>query len=616
MSVAAAAGSRSTGGQEARPGGGFLVAPVPQDVFCREKLGEEVLEFVAAAEEFWSKRVLANVEAIETKQTVEVDGEPMPLAVKLLREAGELGLLSLDIPEEYGGLEVDKITSFRVVECFAGCASQAATNGAHAGIGTLPIVYFGSEEQKRRYLEKLSTAELVGCYALTEPGAGSDALSGRTTARLADDGSHYLISGEKIYITNGAWADLAVVFARLDGEYSAFLVDLHQDGVSRGLEEQKMGIHGSSTTSLAFDDVKVPLDEILGEPGDAAKIALNILYIGRLKLGVAAMGSCKYVIDRTVQFGRERKQFGQPVISFEMQKAKLADMVVRTFEVDSACYRMVGELEAMLSEIPKGPGHARAEIDVLRRFGPETSIIKIYGSETLMRIANHSVRMHGGYGFCREYQVERVMRDNVVDTIFEGTNDINRMICFGDTVKNIYGAQFPFREHLESIHRALRDDDLEIHLDPSPVRDEEARLVALKRAMAFAIEYALIGVGKDVRVEGQIMGEVATAMMELYGAESSMARVRYLLAEGKASGARAEVLHAIVKLALENAIETAAPVCRRVLAHVTEAEHHRRRAAELERLLAETLPKQPPLDVYALNSQVAEFVIDAGKYPF
>jgi alkylation response protein AidB-like acyl-CoA dehydrogenase len=246
------------------PGGGFLVAPVPREVFCREKIDEETLELVAAAEEFWQERVLTNIEEIETKANTTVDGVETPLGVALLREAGELGLLSLDIPEAYGGLGVDKITSFRVVEVFAGCASQAATNGAHAGIGTLPIVYFGSEDQKERYLERLGTAELVGCYALTEPGAGSDALSGRTTAKLSEDGTHYRISGEKIYITNGAWADLAIVFARLDGEYSAFIVGLHQEGVSRGLEEQKMGIHGSSTTTLAFDDVKVPLEDRLG----------------------------------------------------------------------------------------------------------------------------------------------------------------------------------------------------------------------------------------------------------------------------------------------------------------------------------------------------------------
>lgn len=618
MSEATAGRSTGPEGQfpGAVPGGGFLVAPVPRSIFCREMLGEEVKEFVQTADKFWKERVLANIDAIEKKEKVTVDGEELPIGVQLLRESAELGLLSLDIQEEFGGLEVDKITSFRVCECFAGCASQAATNGAHAGIGTLPIVYFGNEDQKNRYLEKLGSAELVSCYGLTEPGAGSDALSGRTTARLSEDGSHYLLSGEKIYITNGGWADIGVVFARLDGQYSAFIVDLNQDTVTRGAEEQKMGIKGSSTTTLAFDDTVVPLENLLGKPGDAPSIALNILYLGRLKLGVAAMGSCKYVIDQTVKFGRERKQFGQSVITFEMQKAKLADMVVRTFAVDSTCYRMIGQMEEELEQLEKGPNYERDQIEVMRRFGPESSIIKFVGSETLMRVANHGVRMHGGYGFCQEYHVERVMRDNVVDTIFEGTNDINRMVCFGDTVKNIYGGVIPFREFLEGIHRALRKDKLEVAVPESPLSEEESRLMALKRALAYTFEQALLGVGKDVKVEQQVMSEMATAMGELYNAESTLARVLYLLTEEGVTGERAEVLKAVVQLALENARTEGAEVCRRVLAHVTSGPTHLQRAQDLERLLAASAPKHPPLDVFGLSNLIAEYVIDAGKYPF
>lgn len=616
MSEATAGRSTSSGAPlpEALPGGGFLVAPVPRSVFCREMLGEEVGMFVDTAEKFWKERVLTQIDAIERKDTVTVDGEEIPLGVQLLRESAELGLLSLDIQEEYGGLEMDKITSFRVCECFAGCASQAATNGAHSGIGTLPIVYFGNDDQKKRYLEKLGSGELVSCYGLTEPGSGSDALSGRTVARLAEDGSHYLISGEKLYITNGGWADVGIVFARLDGKYSAFIVDLHQDTVTRGIEEQKMGIKGSSTTTLAFDETVVPLENMLGKPGDATTIALNILYLGRLKLGVASMGSCKYVIDKTVKFGKERKQFGQPVITFEMQKAKLADMVVRTFAVDSMCYRMIGQLEEELSELEPGPNYERDQIEVMRRFGPETSIVKIAGSETLMRVANHGVRMHGGYGFCQEYHVERVMRDNVIDTIFEGTNDVNRMVCFGDTVKNVYGGAIPFREALEAIHRDLRKDRLEVSVEDSPLAEEERQLVALKRSMAYTLEQALIGIGKDVRVEQQVMSEFSTAMMELYNAESSWGRIHHLLTEG-VGPEYAEVLRAVLQLAIENARSEAGGVCRRILSHVTSGPTGKQRAGDLERLLAQAQPSEP-LDVFGANSRVAEYVIDAGKYPF
>jgi hypothetical protein len=264
----------------------------------------------------------------------------------------------------------------------------------------------------------------------------------------------------------------------------------------------------------------------------------------------------------------------------------------------------------------KGPNYELDQIEVMRRFGPETSIVKIAGSETLMLAANHGVRMHGGYGFVQEYHVERVMRDNVVDTIFEGTNDVNRMVCFGDTVKNIYGGAFPFREFTEKIHRDLRRDKLEISVKDSSLAEEEKRLMALKRALVYTFEQALIGVGKDVRVEQQVMSEMSTAMTELYGAESSLARVLYLIQEGMAKGERGEVLKAIVRLTLENALNEGCKMCRNVLAHVTTGPTYLQRSKDLERLLAATTPTHPPGDIYGLNSRVAEYVIDAGKYPF
>ncbi len=596
------------------PNAGFLTLPVPEAVFIREQLDEDARMLAEEIDRFWNEQVLSRLEEIESKATIEVDGKSIPIAIHLLRQAAELGLTSVDLPEAYGGLEADKRTSGRLAESLRGCSSMAVTIGAHAGIGTLPIAYFGTEEQKAKWLPKLASAEVVSCYALTEPGAGSDALSGKTSARLVhgEDGepSHYVLNGEKIWISNGSWANIGVVFARLDGAYSAFIVDLDQPSVTRGAEEKKMGILGSSTTTLTFDDTRVELDAMLGKPGDAPKIALNILYLGRLKLGLGDLGSCKYAIDRTIRFGKERKQFGQPVITFEMQKAKLADMVARTFALDAVCYRILGAID---EAITAAGVHGVDEISVLRRFGLETSVVKILGSETLMRVANHAVRMHGGYGFSAEYHVERVMRDNVVDTIFEGTNDINRLVIFGELTKAVYGGLIDMRAFLERIHRKLATGRLEGREVGGALGRLVARVGGLKQAFAYVVERALVGVGKDVRVRQQPMAGLSDGVIALYAAESALVRARMLVAEQPCEGARKQALRAIAELVVDDAARTIEQVGRNVLEHLSRPGELGRHRSEFAALMAIGAGL---VDEYGCRNDLAEYVIEHGSYPF
>lgn len=584
------------------PGGGFLLAPVAREgVFSRELVSEEQQEFADAARSFLEGEVLPNMDKLETWAKNEA-GDGL-LMLDKLREAAEMGLGSIEIPEEFGGLGLGLTTSMLCSEALCACASFAATLGAHCGIGTLPIAYFGNQAQKEKYLPKLCTAELISCYALTEPGNGSDALHGRTHARLSEDGTHYVLNGQKQFITNASWADLAVVFTNIDGKYSALIVDLHSEGVTRGAEEKKMGIRGSSTCGLVFQDVKVPAENLLSKVGDAAKIALNILYVGRLKLGFATMGTAKYAIDRTLDFCSSRKQFGRPVIEFDAQQGKLAEMAAWTYGCDSACYRIVGDIDDQIALLPEG--HTTLdEIEIFRRFGLESALVKICGSETLSKVLYHAVRMHGGYGFCEEYQVERLARDNVVDTIYEGTNDVNRIVLAGALVESAYMGTIPFRETLECIHADLREGDDSVAPTGDYLAEEEVQILRIKRGLAYTTERILVGIGKDVRTEQQVQFLLADALMALYCAESAFARSVQLGSDHAQAGVRAD----LTRLLIHEAEAVARKSARDALAHVESAalaEH----LTNLDRLLGD-----PTLPVIAVKRRVAEHLIATGRY--
>ncbi|MGE0711141.1 MAG: acyl-CoA dehydrogenase family protein [Planctomycetota bacterium] len=584
----------------AAPGGGFLVAPVPRaGVFTREQVSEDQQEFADAARRFTEGEVLPRVEEIERGVKDE-----SPVVLDLLRQAAELGLASIELPEAYGGLGLGLTTSMLCSEALYACASFAATLGAHAGIGTLPIAYFGNEAQRQAYLPQLATAEKISCYLLTEPGNGSDALHGRTTAALSADGTHFVLNGQKQFITNGSWADMGVVFANIDGKYSALIVDLRAPGVSRGAEEKKMGIRGSSTCGLVFQDVRVPAENLLGKVGDAAKIALNILYVGRMKLGFATLGTTKYAIDKTLEFCSSRKQFGRPVIEFDLQQGKLAEMCAWTYGTDAACYRIVGEVDALIAQLPAG--HTPLdEIAILRRFGLECALIKVSGSETLSRVLYHALRMHGGYGFCEEYQIERLARDNVVETIYEGTNDINRLVAGGALVENAFLGAIPFREGLAEIHASLRAGALEPAATGDLLAGEEVRLTRLKRGLAFACERVLLATGKDIKKEQQVTVSLVDSLMQLYVAESAFART---VQAGACPLAR--VRQDLTRLLLLEAEREVPARCRDALSGVGDEGAR----ADLERLLGAPAPTCDGLSVAALRRRAAEHFILTGRY--
>jgi len=431
-------------------GGHWLVAPVgsaPQ--FTGADFTEEDLLYAKTAEDFVRHEVLTRLAEIEEKRA-----GVMP---ELLKRAGALGLLMIDIPERYGGLGLHKTTSMLVSERGALCASFSVSWGAHTGIGTLPIVYYGTEAQKQRYLPKLASGEWLAAYALTEPQAGSDALAIGTRATLDPATRTYRLSGTKQFITNAGFADLFTVFAKVDGEhFTAFLVERTRPGVSTGPEEQKLGIRGSSTRQVILEEVAVPADAVLGEVGQGHKIAFNILNIGRFKLGAGAVGAAKECLQVALDYARQRHQHGRPIASFGMIQRKLADMATRIYVADSMSYRTAGLMDAAAAAIPDDQPRRLIE-EAVEEYTIEASILKVFGTETLDFVADESLQTLGGYGFMADYPVERHYRDSRINRIFEGTNEINRLIIPATVVKRIGRGRLAYQDFLQQVEREIAD---------------------------------------------------------------------------------------------------------------------------------------------------------------
>src|SRR5271157_5551381 len=464
-------------------GGSFLTEERdPQDIFTPEDLSGEHRQIAKTAIDFTQNEVLPAAAEIEAKNFAVTRG--------LLRKAGELGLMSVDVPEAYGGLEMDKVTSALIAENMSQLASFSVAFSAHAGIGTLPIVWYGTPAQKEKYLPKLAAGEWIGAYALSESSSGSDAMNCRTRAVLSPDGQHYILNGEKMWITNSGFADVFTVFAKIDGEkFSAFIIERNTPGFSVGAEEHKLGIRGSSTCPLILADCKVPVENLLGEPGKGHHIAFNILNIGRFKLGAACVGGARHSLQHAIQYAKERKAFGKSIAEFGLIQEKLAECATGVYAGESLTYRTIGMIDAALADVDAGAEGASREIQKrIEEYAVECSILKVWGSEMLDMVVDHMVQIYGGYGYVEEYPAERAYRDSRINRIFEGTNEINRLIITGFLMKRAVAGQLP----LLGAIKQLMD---EVMSGPTAQEDREGPLAAEHKLLANAKKLSLFAAG-------------------------------------------------------------------------------------------------------------------------
>jgi len=505
-------------------GGAFLIEDrSPNEIFTAEDLNQEHLAIARTVDQFWTNEVEPHLEAIR-QQTPGV-------ALSVLRKAAELGLTAIPIPEKFGGMEMDLPSVMIAGEHLARDASYGSWHSSHTGIGTLPILFFGNEEQRRRYLPKLAKVELLAAYALTEPLAGSDALAVRTRADLSADGTYYVLNGQKMWITNGGAADLFTVFAKVGGEkFTAFLVERSFPGVTSGAEEHKMGIKGSSTTAVYFDNVRVPIENVLGEIGRGHIIAFNILNIGRLKLGPGAVGGAKNVLAICLKYAKERKAFGSAIAEFGAIQHKLAEMAIRTFAVESMVWRVVGLIESQLAESTHDKhADSKTELKAVEEYAAECSMIKVYASEMLDYIVDEGVQIHGGYGYHQDYAVERAYRDSRINRIFEGTNEINRLLITGMLLKRAARGQLGL---IPAVQAVLSETVKET--TGSAGADEEARLVrSAKKIALFMIGIAYQKHGPELEKQQEVVMNISDIVMEVFAMESSLLRSRKLAVSGK-----------------------------------------------------------------------------------
>jgi len=585
----------------AAKGGSFLLeSPAPQDVFTPADLTDDQKLIGQTAEEFVVKEVLPLVKDLENKKP--------GLMAELIRKGGELGLMGGGVPEAYGGAGLDKIATTVLTEKLSIYGGFAVTHGAHAGIGTLPIVFFGTEAQKQKYLPKLATAETIGAYCLSEPQAGSDAQNSLTRAELNAEGTHYVLNGQKMWITNGGFADLYIVFAKIDGEkFSAFIVERNFPGCKPGNEEHKMGIHGSSTTPVFLENCKVPKENLLHEIGRGHIVAFNILNSGRFTLGASCVGGSKHVLMTASKYCKERKAFGKQIGDFGLMKEKLAEMAIQIFAVESMVYRSAGNIEGMMSAAT-GDKVAHS-MKVLEEYAIESSIAKVYGSEMLDYVVDESVQIFGGYGFHEEYPVCRAYRDSRINRIFEGTNEINRMLIVQMLMKRAMGGQLPL------IPAAMKLAD-EILAGPSFEEAPEGVLADETRVVANAKKMFLQAAGGAVQKfrekladEQELVAALANIVMEAYAMESCLLRAQKA-ATSKGEAASKTMIDA-AQVFISDAMERVEHEAKRAIAAVNEGDMLTTQLAVLKRF-----GKRPALDTIALRRNVAAAVQSQDRYPF
>jgi alkylation response protein AidB-like acyl-CoA dehydrogenase len=583
-------------------GGSFLLdTRTPEEVFTPEDFSEQHVLIGQTAEEFAQKEIVPNIEKMEHKD--------FSVTRDLLKKAGELGLSGVEIPEVYGGMELDKVSAAVIADHIAKYAGFATTWGGHTGIGTLPLVYFGNDAQKQKYLPKLAAGEIVGAYALSEASSGSDALNCRSRAALSSDGKHYILNGEKMWITNAGFADLFTVFAKVDGEkFTAFLVERNFPGFSIGPEEHKMGIRGSSTCPIILNECKVPVENVLGEIGRGHIIAFNILNIGRFKLGAMCVGGARESLNHAIGYAKQRKAFKKVIADFGLVREKLANMATLIYVGESLVLRTVGMMDAALAGIDKSASDAgKKTLKAIEEYAVECSIIKVWASEMLDYVVDETLQIYAGYGFVEEYPAERAYRDARINRIFEGTNEINRLIITGFLLKRAMGGQLPLMPAIKQ----LMDEVLS---GPSTVEDVEGVLADEQKLVASAKKLGLFAAGAatqkymmQIEQQQEVMGAIADMVIEVYAMESVLLRTMKLAsAQGESAAA---VPLAMTRVYLSQAMDKIESSARKIVADVAEGDMLRTQMAILRRL-----GKHDPVNTVGLRQEIAEKVIERGRY--
>ncbi|HSE50166.1 MAG TPA: acyl-CoA dehydrogenase family protein [Terriglobales bacterium] len=582
-------------------GGSWLIEDRPlEDVFTPEDFTEEHRQIAATTEEFALKEIVPNIERIEHKEWA--------VTRELLKKASEIGIANVDVPEEYGGADMDKVSSAIIADRIAKSGSFSVSWGAHVGIGTLPIVYFGTAEQKAKYLPKLASGEWVGAYALSESTSGSDAMNCRTKAVLSADKKHYVLNGEKMWITNANFADVYIVFAKVDGEkFTAFIVEKTFPGFSVGAEEKKMGIRGSSTAPLILNDCQVPVENVLGEIGKGHIIAFNILNIGRFKLGAGVVGGMRTALASSIGYAKQRKAFGKAISDFGMIREMLANIAIRVYAGEALVYRTIGMIDAALADIDKKAADAPTQIRKgIEEYAVECSIAKVWASEAIDRTVDEQVQIYGGYGFVEEYPAERAFRDARVNRIFEGTNEINRMIITGWLLKRAMSGQLALmpaiKKTLDEVMAGPSSEEFEGALADERKLIANAKKLTLLIAGAATQKYMMA-----IQDQQEVMGAIADMVIETFAAESAMLRARKLIAAQGESQSKLAV--AMTQCYLMDAMAKIELAARKVAAAVAEGDMLRSQMAIIRRLA-----KHEPANTIALRQQIAERVIEAGKY--
>lgn len=584
-------------------GGEFLITDaVSADTFIPERFSEEHLMMASMADEFLEAEVFPNLDRI--------DAQEAGLMQSIMDKAGELGLLGISVPEEYGGFGKDFITGMLITEKLGAGHSFAVAMAAHTGIGTLPILYFGNKAQKDKYLPKLASGEWKASYCLTEPGSGSDALAAKTKAVLSADGKHYILNGQKMWITNAGFADVFVVFAQIDGDkFTGFIVEKGYDGLTLGEEEHKMGIKGSSTRQVFFMDCKVPVENLLGDIGKGHLIAFNILNIGRAKLAGAALGGCKRAITTSVNYASTREQFKLPIAKFGAIKHKLAEQAIRTFAMESSLYRAAHQIDEKEKQLlSEGKEFAKALLGAAEEYAVECAILKVYGSEVLDYVVDEGVQIFGGYGFSADYPMDRAYRDARINRIFEGTNEINRLLMLDMLLKRAMKGELDLMTPAQNVQK-------ELMAIPDFGNGEDAPFAAEKKALSNMKKAALMVAGSAVQKymmqlgkEQEIIMNIADMIIEIYTSESVLLRVENL---SEMKGDDAAIYHDIMKTHLNDSIDRLNIAGKNAINSMAEGDENRMLQMGLKRFT-----KTAPFNSKEARRRIAKNLIDANKYCF